>query len=64
MAEPMHPVMAVGKVRHVGDPIAVVIAETRQQAKDAAETIGLDLEDLPAVADSARRAGSRRAASA
>ena len=32
MAEPKHPVLAVGKVRHVGDPIAVVIAETRQQA--------------------------------
>src|ERR1700749_1724634 len=30
MAEPPHPVIAVGKVRHVGDPVAVVIAETRQ----------------------------------
>ena len=39
MAEPPHPVLAVGKVRHVGDPVAVVIAETRQQAKDAAELI-------------------------
>ena len=29
MAEPPHPVLAVGKVRHVGDPVAVVIAETR-----------------------------------
>ncbi len=36
MAEPPHPVLAVGKVRHVGDPVAVVIAHTRQQAKDAA----------------------------
>jgi carbon-monoxide dehydrogenase large subunit len=50
MAEPMHPVLAIGKVRHVGDPIAVVIAETRQQAKDAAEQLVIDLEDLPAVA--------------
>ncbi len=50
MAEPMHPVLAVGKVRHVGDPIAVVIAETRQQAKDAAELLVIDLEDLPSVA--------------
>ncbi len=50
MAEPPHPVLAVGKVRHVGDPIAVVIAETRQQAKDAAEKLVIDLEDLPAVA--------------
>ena len=39
MAEPPHPVLAVGKVRHVGDPVAVVIAETRQQAKDAAELL-------------------------
>ncbi len=50
MAEPAHPVLAVGKVRHVGDPVAVVIAETRQQAKDAAEAIAIDYEDLPAVA--------------
>jgi carbon-monoxide dehydrogenase large subunit len=51
MAEPPHPVLAIGKVRHVGDPIAVVIAETRQQAKDAAELLVLDLTDLPAVAN-------------
>jgi aerobic carbon-monoxide dehydrogenase large subunit len=50
MAEPPHPVLAVGKVRHVGDPVAVVIAETRQQAKDAAEQIAVEYEDLPAVA--------------
>ncbi|MBV8614081.1 MAG: xanthine dehydrogenase family protein molybdopterin-binding subunit [Acetobacteraceae bacterium] len=50
MAEPPHPVLAVGKVRHVGDPVAVVIAETRQQAKDAAEQITVEYEDLPAVA--------------
>ncbi|HEX5327373.1 MAG TPA: xanthine dehydrogenase family protein molybdopterin-binding subunit [Acetobacteraceae bacterium] len=52
MAEPAHPVLAVGKVRHVGDPIAVVIAETRQAAKDAAEKLDIDLQDLPAVATS------------
>ena len=50
MAEPKHPVLAEGKVRHVGDPIAVVIAETRQQAKDAAELLDIVLEDLPATA--------------
>jgi carbon-monoxide dehydrogenase large subunit len=50
MAEPPHPVMAVGKVRHVGDPVAVVIAETKQQAKDAAELLSIDYTDLPAVA--------------
>ena len=50
MAEPPHPVLAIGKVRHVGDPIAVVIAETKQQAKDAAELIEIDYTDLPAAA--------------
>ncbi len=50
MAEPPHPVMAVGKVRHVGDPVAVVIADTKQAAKDAAELIDIDYTDLPSVA--------------
>jgi len=50
MAEPPHPVIAIGKVRHVGDPVAVVIAETKQQAKDAAELIEVDYTDLPAAA--------------
>jgi aerobic carbon-monoxide dehydrogenase large subunit len=50
MKEPPHPVLAVVKARHVGDPIAVVIAETKQAAKDAAEQIAIDYEDLPAVA--------------
>lgn len=49
MQEPAHPVLAQGKVRHVGDPIAAVVAETREQARDAAEAIELDLEELPAV---------------
>ena len=51
MAEPPHPALAHGKVRHVGDPVAVVIAETREQARDAAEPIVVDYEVLPAVAD-------------
>jgi carbon-monoxide dehydrogenase large subunit len=49
MVEPKHPVLAEGKVRHVGDPIAVVIAETKQQAKDAAEALDVVLEDLPSI---------------
>ncbi|WP_439579422.1 xanthine dehydrogenase family protein molybdopterin-binding subunit [Elioraea sp.] len=49
MAEPPHPVLAVGKVRHVGDPVAVVIAETKGAARDAAELVSLDYEVLPAV---------------
>jgi carbon-monoxide dehydrogenase large subunit len=51
MAEPIHPVLATGKVRHVGDPVAVVIAETKQAAKDAAELLEIDYTDLPAVAN-------------
>lgn len=51
MQEPGHPVLAQGKVRHVGDPIAAVVAETRDQARDAAEAIEVDIEELPAVID-------------
>src|SRR5713226_2869537 len=35
MAEPMRPLLAQGKVRHVGDPVAVVVAETRGEAEAA-----------------------------
>jgi carbon-monoxide dehydrogenase large subunit len=51
MQEPKHPILAEGKVRHVGDPIAAVVAETEAQARDAAEAIKLDIEELPAVVD-------------
>ncbi|WP_422074363.1 xanthine dehydrogenase family protein molybdopterin-binding subunit [Tranquillimonas rosea] len=51
MQEPAHPVLAQGKVRHVGDPIAAVVADTPAQARDAAEAIMVDIEDLPAVVD-------------
>ena len=51
MLEPKHPVLAEGKVRHVGDPIAVVVAETRDQARDAAEAVAIEIEELPAVID-------------
>jgi carbon-monoxide dehydrogenase large subunit len=49
MNEPPHPVLAQDKVRHVGDQVALVIAETMHQAKDAAELIDVDYEVLPAV---------------
>jgi carbon-monoxide dehydrogenase large subunit len=51
MAEPPHPPLAQGKVRHVGDQVAVVIAETREQARDAAELIDVGYEPLPPVLD-------------
>src|SRR5208282_3507920 len=59
MVEPPHPVLAAGKVRHVGDPVAVVIADTLEQAKDAAELIEVSYNPLPAVvaADDAIRPG-------
>ena len=49
MKEPPHPVLAKGKVRYVGDHVALVIAETLAQAKDAAELIEVDYEVLPSV---------------
>jgi carbon-monoxide dehydrogenase large subunit len=49
MKEPPHPVLAKGKVRYVGDGVALVIAGTRDQAEDAAELIDVDYEVLPAV---------------
>ncbi len=49
MKEPPHPVLAQGKVRHVGDQVALVVAETLLQAKDAAELIEVDYEELAPV---------------
>ena len=51
MKEPKHPLLAQGKVRYVGDQVAIVIAESITQAKDAAELIEVDYEVLPAVVD-------------
>ena len=48
---PQQPLLAHDKVRHVGEAIAIIVAETRDQAEDAAEAVGLDLEELPAVVD-------------
>lgn len=46
---PTHPILATGKVRHVGDRVALVVAETRQAAKDAAERVEVDYEPLASV---------------
>ena len=55
-----HPALAQGKVRYVGDHVAVVIAETVGEAKDAAEAIKIEYEVLPAEVDtaSAQRQGA------
>jgi len=50
------PVIAHGKVRYVGEPIAVVVADSAAIAEDALEAIALDIESLPVVADHRRSA--------
>jgi carbon-monoxide dehydrogenase large subunit len=45
----LRPILSSGKVRAVGDRVAFVVAETLQQARDAAELIAIDYEPLPAV---------------
>ncbi len=54
MKEPPHPAIAVDRVRYVGDAVAVVIAEDRFAARDAAEKVEVDYEVLPAVVDAAK----------
>ena len=44
------PLLPADKARHVGEPVAIVVAETADQAKDAAELVAVDYEVLPAVA--------------
>jgi aerobic carbon-monoxide dehydrogenase large subunit len=54
MKEPKRPVLAHGKVRHVGDAYAIVVAETLDQARDAAEAVVTDITELPAIVDMAQ----------
>ena len=49
MIKPPRPALPTDKVRYVGDPIAFVVAETPLQAKDAAEAVEVDIDQLPAV---------------
>src|SRR5512142_607814 len=60
MVEPPHPALAVDTVRHVGDAVALVVAETRDQVREAAALVEVDYEPLPAVAsvDQAVRPGA------
>ena len=51
MAEPPRFALARDRVRHVGEPIAAIIAETQAQAQDAAEQVAVDFDPLPAVVD-------------
>ena len=61
MKEPKHPVLAEGKVRYVGDQVALVVAETLAQAKAAAELIEVDYDVLPAVSNTATAAKAKAA---
>jgi carbon-monoxide dehydrogenase large subunit len=56
MKEPPHPLLVADSVKHVGDAVAMIIAETREQARDAAELVEVDYEELPAVANPAQAA--------
>jgi aerobic carbon-monoxide dehydrogenase large subunit len=51
MAEPPRWALARGTVRHVGEPVALVVAETLSHARDAADIVRVDYEPLPAVTD-------------
>ena len=51
MMMPFRPALAGDKVMHVGDAVAMVVAETRAAAQDAAELVVVDYEELPAVVD-------------
>ncbi|MGQ3002461.1 MAG: xanthine dehydrogenase family protein molybdopterin-binding subunit [Hydrogenophaga sp.] len=51
MKEPPHPILAFGKVRYVGDHVAMVVADTLENAKNAAELVDVDYEPLAAVVD-------------
>ncbi len=54
MFGPAMPVLAAQRVRYVGEPVALVVAETAAQAQDAADAVQVDYDDLPAVADVGR----------
>src|SRR5581483_4160357 len=47
----LHPVLARDRVRYVGEPVALVVADTAEQAADAAEQVTVEIEELPALVD-------------
>ena len=48
---PPRPALAVGRVRHVGDPVAFIVADSEEIAREAAELVEVDYQALPAVVD-------------
>ncbi|HEY1393692.1 MAG TPA: xanthine dehydrogenase family protein molybdopterin-binding subunit, partial [Methylibium sp.] len=59
MKEPKHPILADGKACYVGDAVALVVAETLEQAKAAAALVEVDYDELPAVADTGGAKGAK-----
>lgn len=53
MPLPAHTLLASGKVRYLGEPVAFVVAHSARAALEAAESVTLDIEDLPAVVEPA-----------
>ena len=51
VVEVMHPILALDRVRYVGEPVAVVVATTPEAAADAAELVWPEVEELPAVVE-------------
>jgi carbon-monoxide dehydrogenase large subunit len=58
MLSPVRYALATDKVRHVGEAVAAVIAETTAAAKDAAEAVIVDIDPLPAVTEPGQAAAS------
>ncbi|HEX2256181.1 MAG TPA: xanthine dehydrogenase family protein molybdopterin-binding subunit, partial [Afifellaceae bacterium] len=54
MEKPPYPILALDRVRVAGDAVAAVFAETVNQARDAAELVAVEYEELPAVTDAAQ----------
>src|SRR5438309_5051702 len=57
MFAPPHPGLVRDVARYVGDPVAMVVAETRAQAEDAAEAVAIDYEPLPSITVTANSIG-------
>jgi carbon-monoxide dehydrogenase large subunit len=56
MFAPQRPALCIDRVRYVGDPVAFIVAQTLNEAKDAAELIAVDYQSLPSVTDTANAA--------
>lgn len=56
MKEPKHPLLVADKARHTGDAIAIVIAESKEEAADAAQAVNVEYEELPCVIDAFKAA--------